>query len=50
MNIPEIFASNVLPPQQATVTLFSQEILQELQSGPTQIPMEPMFCPGNQYT
>ena len=46
MNIPEIFASNVLTPQQATVTLFSQEILQEMQSGLTQIPMEPLLCPG----
>ena len=28
--------------------LFSQEVLQELQSGPTQIPMEPLLCPGTQ--
>ena len=40
MIIPEIFASNMLPPQWATVTLFSQDILQELQTGLTQIPME----------
>ena len=40
MIIPENFDSNVLPPQQATVTLFSQEALQELQSGLTHIPME----------
>ena len=30
--------------------LFSQEILQELQSGLTQIPMEPLFCSGTQCT
>ena len=28
MNFPKSFASSVLPPQQATVTPFSQEILQ----------------------
>ena len=50
MIIPENFDSNVLPPQQATVTLFSQEILQELQSGLTQIPMESLLCPGTQCT
>ena len=26
--------------------LFSQKALQELQSGPTQIPMEALLCPG----
>ena len=30
--------------------LFSQEILQELQSNPTQIPMESLLCPGIQCT
>ena len=46
LNIPKSFASNVLPPQQTIVTpLFSQDILQELQSGLTQIPMETLFCP-----
>ena len=30
--------------------LFSQEILQKLQSGMIQIPMEPLFCPGTQCT
>ena len=30
--------------------LFSQEILQELQSGLTQIPMESLLCPGTQCT
>ena len=45
MNIPKIFASNVLPPQQATVNSFSQ-IIQEMQSGPTQVPMESLLCPG----
>ena len=46
-NIPQTFASNVLPPQQTTVT---HDILQELKSGPTQIPMEPLLCPGTQCT
>ena len=32
MNIPESFASSVLPPQEPHSPLFSQEILQELQS------------------
>ena len=51
MNIPRSFACNVLPPQQATVTpFFSQEFLQELQSGPAQIPMESLLCPGTQHT
>ena len=49
-NISESFASNTLPLQWATVTLFSQEILQELQSGPTQIPMEALLFPGTQGT
>ena len=39
MNIPEIFASSIHSPQRAIVTPFSQEVLQELQSGLTQIPM-----------
>ena len=30
--------------------LFSQEFLQELQSGPTQILMEPLLCPETQCT
>ena len=50
MNIPESSSSNVLPLQQATVTPFSKEILQELQSGLTQIPVEPLLCPGTQCT
>jgi len=33
LNIPESFASNVLSPQEATFTLFSQDVLRELQSG-----------------
>jgi len=49
-NISESFASNTLPLQWATVTLFSQEILQELQSGLTQIPMEALLFPGTQGT
>ena len=28
--------------------LFSQDVLQELQSGLTQIPMETLLCPGTQ--
>ena len=48
LKIPESFASNVLPSQQDMFTLFSQEVLQELQSGLTQIPMETFLCPGTQ--
>ena len=48
LNIPESFASNILPPQQAHSPLFSQGVLQELQSGLTQIPMETLLCPGTQ--
>ena len=47
LNIPESFAFNVHPSQQA---LFSQDVLQELQSGLTQIPMETSLCPGIQCT
>ena len=39
-NIPKSFSSSVLPSQKAKFTLFSQDVLQELQSGVTQIPME----------
>ena len=48
--IPENFASNVLSPEGATVIPFSQEILQELQSGLTQTPMESLLCPRTQCT
>ena len=50
LNIPESFASNVLPSQQATFTPVFQDVLQELQSGLTQIPMETLLCPGTQST
>ena len=50
MNIPETFASNAVPLQLATFTLFSQDVLQELQSGLTQILMETSLCPGTQCT
>ena len=43
MNIPRRFVSSVLPSQQATFILFSQKINEELQSGLTQIPMEPLL-------
>ena len=33
-----------------TTSLFSREVLQELQSGLTQIPMETLLCPGTQCT
>ena len=42
--IPEAFVPSVLPPQ-ATVIPFSQEILQELQTVLTQIPLESLLCP-----
>ena len=49
MIIPETFSSNVLPPQQASVThFFSQEVLQELQAVLTQILMECLLFPGTQ--
>ena len=47
MIIVETFASSVLS-QRATVTPFSQEILQEPQTGLTQIPVESLLCPGTQ--
>ena len=43
MYIPENFASNILPPQRATVIPFTQESLQELQSDTTQIPMDSLL-------
>ena len=50
MNIPVSFVSNVLPPQGATVTPVFPGDLQELQSGLTQIPVEPLLCPGTLCT
>ena len=50
MIIPEISTSNVLSPEQATATPFSQEILQDLQLGLTQILMQSLLCPGTQWT
>ena len=51
MIIPQTCVSKVLSPQRATVTLFSQEILQELLSGPTNPDsLEPLLCPGTQCT
>ena len=51
MIIPKTFASNIPPPQRATIMpFFSQESLQEPQSGLTQIPMESLLCPGTQCT
>ena len=38
------------PTMSCSHPLFSQQILQELQSGLTQIPMEPLLCPGTQCT
>ena len=34
------------PHNEPRLPLFSQEILQELHSGPTYIPMESLLCPG----
>ena len=50
LNTPESFASNGLPPQQATFIPVFPEVLQKLQSGLTQIPMETLLCPGTQCT
>ena len=50
LNILESFAFNVLPPPQATFTPVFPDVLQELQSGLTQIPMETLICPGTQCT
>ena len=47
MYTPKSFASNALSPQ-ATFIPFSQDIHQEPQSGPTQIPMESLLCLGTQ--
>ena len=49
LNIPESFAFSVLHNKPHSA-LFSQDVLQELQSGLTQIPMETLLCPGTQYT
>ena len=46
LNIPESFAFNVLPSQQAMFTPFFPGCPLELQSGLTQIPMETLLCPG----
>ena len=48
LSIPESFASHVLPSQQATFTPVSQEVLQEIQSGVTWIPVETLLCPWTQ--
>ena len=50
LNILESFASNVLHSQQPHSPLFSHDVLQELQSGLTQIPLETLLCPGTQCT
>ena len=46
MKIPESFASNDFPHNKPHSPLFSQDVLQELQSGLTQIPMETLLCSG----
>ena len=50
MNIHQSFAFNVFPQQPHSHPLFSQEVLQELKSGLTQIPMRPLLCPEPQWT
>ena len=50
MIIPETFASNVLPKTSHNLPLFSQEILQKLQSGPTLNPIESLLCPATHNT
>ena len=46
LNIPESFAFNVFPSQQATFTPVFPGCPPKLQSGLTQIPMETLLCPG----
>ena len=48
LNIPKSFVSNVLPHNKPHSPLFPQGVLQELQSGLTQISMETLLCPGTQ--
>ena len=54
MLIPKNLCRQCPSPTRATVkpppSPFSQKILQELQSGLTQIPMESLLCPGTQRT
>ena len=49
MIIPEIIPFNVLPPQQAPVTLCFPRDCPRTTGCLTQIPMESLFCPGTQY-
>ena len=44
INIPKSFASLSFPYNKPHSPLFSQEVLQELQSGLTQIPLENFLC------
>ena len=46
MIIPETFASKVLSLQRVSHPLFSQEILQELQTGLIRITLESLLCSG----
>ena len=39
-----------LPHNKPHSPLFSQDVLQELQAGLTQVPMETLLCPGTQCT
>ena len=48
LNIPESFAVMSFLHNKPYSPLFSQDVLQELQSGLTQIPMETLLCPGTQ--
>ena len=50
MNIPRALLPMSFPHNKPHSPLFSQEVLQELQSGLTQIPMETLLCPGTQCT
>ena len=50
LNIPESFAFKSFPRNKPRSPLFSQDVLQELWSGLTQIPMEILLCPGTQCT
>ena len=47
MVIPETLAASVSPPTTShSYLLLSQEILQAMQIGLTQIPMKSLLCPG----
>ena len=52
LQFPSLTTSPIHPwfPRMSHSPMVSQDVLQELQSGLTQIPMETLLCPGTQCT